>query len=260
MLSPGKVDRFLILWGRFSSRSVIRQNARRAMIDGGPCVFYHAQTRDGMTLKDTENSGRRAFFRNALAQAVSPISDYLERRLEVDSDRHLLRPPGAIEEDRFLDTCRRCGACVEVCPVAAIFPLLRSYGEAAGTPAIDPDQAACVVCTGLRCTHACPSGALQPVFDASDMRMGLAEVYDPLCERAQGRECTLCVDRCPIGDTAIRLKGAGPPAVLASGCVGCGVCQLYCPTQPTAIVVKPLHVRENGPGRDSTDADRTEPS
>ena len=216
-------------------------------------------TRDRMMLKNTDNSGRRAFFRDAFARAVSPLADYLERRLDVESEHTFLRPPGAIEEDRFLDTCRRCGACVEVCPANAIFPLEPAHGDAAGTPVIDPDQAACVVCAGLKCTHVCPSGALEPLFDASSVRMGLAEVYDPLCERTQGEDCTLCVDRCPIGDTAIRFADEGPPELVASGCVGCGVCQLYCPTQPTAIVIKPLQDRRKSVSREPIDTPRKGP-
>ena len=38
---------------------------------------------------------------------------------------------------------------------------------------------------------------------------------------------------------AIRFVGDEPPEVLSPGCVGCGVCQLYCPTEPKAITVRP---------------------
>ncbi|MHC4695109.1 MAG: 4Fe-4S dicluster domain-containing protein [Planctomycetota bacterium] len=198
-----------------------------------------------MASDNAHSSDRRGFFRDALRQAVTPLADYLDGRVESPSPGHMrLRPPGAVEESRFLDTCQRCGACVEVCPALAIFPLDQTRDDAAGTPVIDPDQAACVVCEGLKCTHACPSGALLPIHDKNTIRMGLAELYEPLCERTQGEPCTLCVDRCPLGETAIRLTGHGSPEVLVSGCVGCGVCQLYCPTTPKAIMVKPLWGRE----------------
>jgi ferredoxin len=135
---------------------------------------------------------------------------------------------------------------VEVCPAIAIFALDDKYGEPAGTPAIDPDRAACLLCEGLKCTHACPSGALLPVRDETAVRMGLAEVYDTLCVRSRGETCTTCEDRCPIGDTAIRIDGGGPPEVLAGGCVGCGVCQLYCPTSPKAVVVRSHFAASDG--------------
>ena len=55
--------------------------------------------------------------------------------------------------------------------------------------------------------------------------------------------CDLCVTECPIQD-AIRLEAfTGPdglkkyrPVVLEQ-CVGCGVCEMICPVEPTAIVV-----------------------
>ncbi len=182
---------------------------------------------------------RRAFFRKAAARVVGPIADYLDKRLPRETIQVRLRPPGAIAEDRFLDTCQRCGACVKACPADAIFSLDDSNDGAAGTPVIDPDVAACVVCEGLQCTHVCPSGALLPLATPADIRMGVAEVYGGLCVRSRGDTCTLCVDRCPLGAAAIRFVGDEPPEVLSAGCVGCGVCQLYCPTQPKAITVRP---------------------
>ena len=35
---------------------------------------------------------------------------------------HRLRPPGAIPEHNFLAACIKCGQCVQVCPVEAIYP------------------------------------------------------------------------------------------------------------------------------------------
>ena len=183
---------------------------------------------------------RRAFFRRVAARVIEPLAKHLERRVDSPAAPPRLRPPGAIEESRLVETCHRCGACVEICPADAILAVDEADGDAAGTPMIDPDRAACVVCDELRCTTVCPSGALRPIRHSHMIRMGLAEVYHPLCVRAGGEACTLCVDRCPLGEAAIRVRDEGPPEVLSSGCVGCGVCQLCCPTAPKAIVVKPF--------------------
>ncbi len=55
--------------------------------------------------------------------------------------------------------------------------------------------------------------------------------------------CDLCVVYCPLGDEAIVLEETGGgkfvPKIL-DGCVGCGVCQMVCPTDPVAIVVEPV--------------------
>ncbi len=174
---------------------------------------------------------------------LEPLADYLEETSSGKRPVPRLRPPGAVEESRFAETCQRCGKCVEVCPARAIVPVDESLPDAS-TPVIDPDRAACVVCDGLQCTHVCPSGALRPLQEAAQIRMGLAEVYPTLCVRAEGEACTICVDRCPLGEQAIRFDDEGPPTVLQPGCVGCGVCQLYCPTDPKAIIVLPWHVLE----------------
>lgn len=170
---------------------------------------------------------------------VNPIADYIEKKISLPVARIRLRPPGAIPEDDFLGTCHRCGACVDICPANAITPMGKDAGQASGTPIIDPDVAACVICEGLQCTHVCPSGALLPLTDPMLINMGLAVVYESACVRSEGEDCTICVDRCPLGDRAIRFEGEGIPTVLSPGCVGCGVCQLYCPTQPKAIVIQP---------------------
>jgi len=203
-----------------------------------------------MTKRITRGPGRRAFFRETFLRVVGPVTDYLEGRAPptrgdatpASSGSRFsrpLRPPGAIDEFRFSEVCQRCGACVEICPAHAIFPLSESAGRGAGTPVIDADRAACVVCTGLMCTTVCPSGALLPILEPRDIRMGLAEVYASVCVRSAGESCTICVDRCPLGTAAIRFNDDGPPEVLSPGCVGCGVCQLFCPTTPKAIVVTP---------------------
>lgn len=192
--------------------------------------------------------GRRGFFQEVFARMLRPVADALETRLPQimiepppPHPRLFLRPPGALDESLFNDTCKRCGKCVEVCPAHAIFPFDGPADDPKrGTPVIDADLAACVICEGLQCTKACPSGALRPLSHPGEIRMGTAEVYESLCVRSRGEDCRLCVERCPIGARAIRFLDEGPPDVFADGCTGCGVCQFYCPTTPKAIVVQPV--------------------
>jgi ferredoxin-type protein NapG len=183
---------------------------------------------------------RREFFRESFTRLIGPVSDFLESRFDLPTPRALLRPPGALPEAEFLDTCYRCGSCVEACPAEAIAPLKISDSTTQETPVIDPDRAPCVICEGLDCMTACPSGALRLVESPGLIRMGLAKVAREVCVRSNGEDCTICVDRCPIGRAALRVVDWGPPDVLDPGCVGCGVCQHYCPTTPKAIVVIPL--------------------
>lgn len=181
-------------------------------------------------------------FRLGLQKLMGPVTQYLEERLRIPLPipRTVIRPPGAQPEKEFLATCYRCGNCVDVCPAKCIRPMSSENLEQRGTPYIDPDLAACVVCEDLSCMRACPSGALKLVNGVSEIRMGIARVNLQHCVRSQGQDCRLCVDKCPIGPSAIQLSDAGAVAVKVSGCVGCGVCQFYCPSLPKAITVEPV--------------------
>lgn len=180
-------------------------------------------------------------FRLGFRRLMEPLAQYLEERIEalLPILREELRPPGAIREKEFLATCYRCGNCVDVCPAKAIRTLSCDQVDRTGTPYIDPDLAACVVCDELACMKACPSGALKLVADRTDINMGLAVVSHERCIRTRGEPCTACIAKCPLGEAAIRLDASGRVEVRAAGCVGCGACQFYCPTTPKAITVSP---------------------
>jgi ferredoxin-type protein NapG len=184
---------------------------------------------------------RRSMFRLGLKKLMEPVANYIQERIEITLPviREVIRPPGALPEKKFRDACYRCGNCVDVCPARAIRPLAGGDLDQTGTPHIDPDVAACVVCDELACMKACPSGALR-VVEPHAIRMGRAEINDEVCVRSHGTECTLCLDKCPFGAQAIKLDSNGRVEVISSGCVGCGVCQFYCPTSPKAVVVYPM--------------------
>ena len=67
----------------------------------------------------------------------------------------------------------------------------------------------------------------------------------PVRDHPYDRElCDLCVLECPIGETALALEPVpderGIPRMtptVRAGCVGCGVCEMICPQEPTCIVV-----------------------
>ena len=157
----------------------------------------------------------------------------------------ILRPPGALPPDQFASACSRCGKCVEVCPAEAIKLDLKLL-TADGLPYIEPRDKSCMVCTSLACMTECPTSALQLV-DRLSINMGTAKVDHGLCLRDTGEDCRVCVEACPItGEEA----GGGPDAIFIhpqSGrvvvrkniCVGCGLCENRCPTEPAAIRVVP---------------------
>jgi ferredoxin len=189
---------------------------------------------------------RRHFFRlglsellRPLAKAAQPIERMVHEIGKLDQSQGLpevwLRPPGSLPEPQLRQTCRHTGDCVRACPVQAI---RIERGKAGGVPFIDADSSACVVCSGLQCMSVCPSGALRPT-SINDIDMGTAVWHSASCVRTRGQDCTVCIDKCPLGSAAIELK-ADRVAVNPLGCIGCGVCQLECPTDPKSIVVIPI--------------------
>jgi len=203
---------------------------------------------------------RRRFFRAGLAELMKPL-DAAVRPLEQVArevakleepwppprkyttptyDQPWLRPPGALPEGEFRSRCTRSGDCVRACPVQAI-QIDGLAEKGGGYPYIEPSTQACVVCASLACMHVCPSGALQPV-PRYDIDMGTAEWFSDTCVRTHGQECTLCVEKCPVGAVAIELQ-EGKVVVHPDGCTGCGTCQQVCPTDPKSIIVMPKSAR-----------------
>jgi ferredoxin-type protein NapG len=212
-----------------------------------------------MPLDENKPVDRRKFFRLGLAELLRPLASVAGPLTHAARMAHelgkldqmgiapaaarriplnvWLRPPGALPEQKFRETCSRCGECVNVCPVHAI--RIDSTGkEGFGAPFINADAMSCVVCEGLQCMSVCPSGALVPT-SINDIDMGTAVWHPDTCVRTRGESCTICVDKCPLGSAAIELKG-NQIAVIPLGCIGCGVCQQECPTSPKSIVVIPI--------------------
>jgi len=73
--------------------------------------------------------------------------------------------------------------------------------------------------------------------------MGTAVWKESTCLRTRGEPCTICIDQCPVGSVAIELR-EGKVHVIEDGCIGCGVCEHYCPTTPKSIVVTPRDARD----------------
>jgi len=200
---------------------------------------------------------RRGFFQifKPLSSSVAPLQRVAAELGKLDAPRQnpappapdplsgllFLRPPGAIAERQFLTTCQRGGQCVRACPAQCI-KIDSTGSKAGGAPFIDADTSACLVCDGLYCMDVCPSGALKRT-PRVDIDMGTAVWREESCLRETGQSCTICVDRCPLGEVAIRLH-RGRVEVQPLSCIGCGVCQQQCPTSPKSIFVIPKAAKE----------------
>lgn len=151
----------------------------------------------------------------------------------------LLRPPGALDEQDFLAACIRCGQCVEACPTDVLRLTDLEAGRAAATPYFVAAENPCNLCQGhdsMLCIDACPTAALtQLAFE--DVDIGRAHLCKGKCLAYNGTVCRACWQACPYPDDAIQFDERLRPQVRTSHCVGCGLCEYACPTDPKAITI-----------------------
>ncbi len=216
---------------------------------------------------------RREFLRtSALVAGVTGFS-LLQLVPTLTGAAPRLRPPGALQESDYLSSCIKCGQCVQVCPVEAIFLADIFDGQGQGAAYIDARSQACdFSCDGLQCVLACPTGALTHDINYShETRMGVARLADPggcLALRGEGfhgivrgeeyhgklrfeeidrwnpiplqqhpfdlERCDLCVRLCPIEIRRSQCDAGTPPSGDSN----------QCPPHP-AIALEPVTTKGN---------------
>ncbi len=195
----------------------------------------------------------RALAATALAMAAAVLSFHAllgRRRPSYPANRaqfgdrgiRLIRPPGAVEEDRFLAGCIRCYRCQDVCDRGAIRFFNEAHGEVYHTPYVDPAVVACNLC--MKCTHACPTGVLRPmeIEQRAEVDMATVELNADGClsykaearydERAAAWETKFVPSLEPV-----ELPDASDPTL--TRCGPCGECYMVCPLKEKAITRKP---------------------
>lgn len=156
----------------------------------------------------------------------------------------LIRPPGALPEDQFLQKCVRCGECMKVCPTNALQPAWTEAGpEGLWTPMLVPKIGYCEYYCSL-CTQVCPTGAIKDLSIAAKNQVciGTAWIDKNRCIPWKfGDPCIVCEEHCPVSPKAIKfikievprpdgvIKTPLAPQIEVDSCTGCGICENKCP-------------------------------
>ena len=156
----------------------------------------------------------------------------------------LIRPPGALAEDKFLARCVKCGQCMRACPTGGLQPVLSEAGpEGVYTPMLVPKIGYCEYYCSL-CTQVCPTGAIQKqtIEAKNKIKIGSAWVNKSRCiPYVLGKPCIVCEEHCPVSPKAIKfleVEAKLPdgsvvvqkaPVVDLELCTGCGICENKCP-------------------------------
>jgi ferredoxin-type protein NapG len=211
------------------------------------------------------DKSRRRFFgdvaRTAGGAAVCGLGLGLYARKSVSLPAEALRPPGAIDEQKFLGACVRCGLCVRDCPYDTLQLARLEHPLPAGTPYFTARDIPCEMCEDIPCVEACPTGALDPgMTDIDEARMGVAVLVDQEnCLNFLGLRCDVCYRVCPLIDAAITIEWQHNarsgmhsrmlPTVHADACTGCGKCEHVCVLPEAAIKVLPQHLARGASGQ-----------
>jgi len=200
---------------------------------GGTTFTWHYQAKG----QESFNFGRRRTL-GVLGASVVLGAAWKTEFQPRSNVQYLVRPPGAVEEENFLDLCLRCEECVKACSSTGgcLQPSGSEYGWLGfWTPRARMREGYCEYSCTL-CGEVCPTGAIKPLSVEAKQKkiIGLAVFDKNRCiPWAQNIECLVCEEHCPLSDKAIKFQiepeKVKLPYVDPKLCIGCGICETKCP-------------------------------
>ncbi|UCF69034.1 MAG: 4Fe-4S dicluster domain-containing protein [Acidobacteriota bacterium] len=178
----------------------------------------------------------------------------------------LIRPPGSVEEEEFLERCIKCDQCINACPTNVLQPATFAEAGVEGlwTPVMNFNIGHCQLKCTL-CSEVCPTGAIRKITVEEKMGKGRYSEQGPIrlgtafydlgrcLPHAREIPCVVCEEVCPVSPKAIQTKDVevkdvfgnivvlNKPFIVPDLCIGCGICQTECPvTDSRAVYVTPV--------------------
>ncbi len=217
-----------------------------------------------MPNKNHEVAGPPLPGRRAAMASLFGVTGYAVARASGASDsnfnKKVIRPPGSVEEDGFLERCIKCDQCIRVCPTNTLQPTVMEAGlEGFWTPILNMKTGYCELNCTL-CGQVCPTGAIQRItieekngrgdfVEQGPIKIGTAFYDHGRClPWAMDTPCVVCEEVCPTSPKAIysrevtvrkrdgNLATLRRPYVEPSRCIGCGICEHECPVKDHAAI------------------------
>lgn len=157
--------------------------------------------------------GKRNFLRNIVRHA----------RESTSVPRSVPRPPTALEEKDFIESCTGCGECVSACP-NGIITVRNQLAE------LDIELSYCSHCH--ECNRVCPTSALSHSVSDCSLRPEITSNCNP----QTAFYCAECQYGCPV--SAITIHKNKKPTIALDLCNGCNLCHYHCPVSAITTLIK----------------------
>ena len=204
--------------------------------------------------KEPDVSRRRLLFASLAGVFSFPMLRNNGRATDENFSKDMIRPPGSVAEEEFLERCIKCDQCINACPTNVLQPATLSEGgiEAVWTPVLNFNIAHCQLKCTL-CSEVCPTGAIRDITATEKLGVGEFEEQGPVVlgtafidtsrclPWANQIPCVVCEEVCPVAPKAIQTWDEeakdvfgqtvvlNKPFIVPELCIGCGICEAECP-------------------------------